>query len=143
MAKQSSTQKYSPTPLHYLLFVLQHMSDDLLDKQAGTTLSHVRIMGALVGHSSRSQKMVAMQLHQTEANVSRQLQTMKKQGLVNINKNNKDARQRDVALSVKGKKKLAKAEKVLNQQHKKMLSVLSMKDSKSFDSSVNKLLNII
>jgi DNA-binding MarR family transcriptional regulator len=143
MAKLSSPQKYSPTPLHYLLFVLQHIADDQLDKQAGTTLSHVRIMGALSGHSSRSQKMVAMQLHQTEANVSRQLQTMKKQGLVNINKNNKDGRQRDVALSAKGKKKLAKAEKVLAAQHKRMLASLSARDAKAFDTSVSNLLKSI
>src|SRR4051812_32375125 len=105
MANLESGSKYSPTPLHYLMFVLQHMSDETLGKEAGTSLSHVRIMTALSGAMLHSQRAVAVHLHQTEANVSRQLQVMKNQGLVSIRKNKKDGRQRDVALTPKGKKK--------------------------------------
>jgi DNA-binding MarR family transcriptional regulator len=140
MAKLDSSSKYSPTPLHYLMFVLQHKSDEILNKKAGTSLSHVRIMATIPGSLPRSQQMIAMHLHQTEANISRQLQAMKKHGLVNIKKNKKDGRQRDVALTSKGRKKLSQAEKLLSQQHKQLLASLPKKDSKAFDGSVNNLL---
>jgi DNA-binding MarR family transcriptional regulator len=139
MAIVDSSAKYSPTPLHYLMFVLQHSSDELLGKEVGTSLSHVRILASLSGSASHSQRAVAVHLHQTEANVSRQLQVMKKQGLVSVKKNKKDGRQRDVMLTAKGKKKLSQAEKVLSQQHKKLLSGLG-KGSKSFEASVKNLL---
>jgi DNA-binding MarR family transcriptional regulator len=139
MANLDPSSKYSPTPLHYLMFVLQHSSDELLGKEVGTSLSHVRIMAALSSSLPHSQRLVALNLHQTEANVSRQLQVMKKQGLVSVKKNKKDGRQRDVMLTAKGKKKLSQAEKVLNQQHKKLLNSLG-KGSKTFDISVKDLL---
>jgi DNA-binding MarR family transcriptional regulator len=140
MANLESGSKYSPTPLHYLMFVLQHISDETLGKEAGTSLSHVRIMAALHIATTHSQRAIAVHLHQTEANVSRQLQVMQKAGLVNIKKNKKDARQRDVMLTPKGKKKLTQAEKILNHQHKQLLSRLPKNTSKSFDSSVKDLL---
>jgi hypothetical protein len=50
---------YSPTPLHYLVFVLQHLSDELLTEEVGVSLSHVRILGALDYKTPSSQKLVA------------------------------------------------------------------------------------
>jgi DNA-binding MarR family transcriptional regulator len=79
--------KYSPTPLHYLMFILQQQSDDLLQGEVGLSLSHVRIMGVLDYSVPCSQKSIATQLQQTEANVSRQLLTMVRQGFVKVSKN--------------------------------------------------------
>jgi len=99
-------------PLLSLTYVLQHSSDELLNKEAGISLSQTRIMSAL-GAMPVSQRAVAVSLHQTEANVSRQLQLMKKHGLVSITKNKKDGRQRDVILTAKGRRKHQKAKEVL------------------------------
>lgn len=106
--------------LHRSLFILQHKADELLNHQAGVGLSQVRIMGQLHFSVPRSQKVVAMMLHQTEANVSRQLREMKKDGLVSIARNPKDRRVREVTLTAKGAKLYQKAEKVLDAQYDKL-----------------------
>lgn len=70
-------------------------------------------MSAL-GAAPSSQRAVAHNLRQTEANVSRQLKVMRKAGLVNIAKNKKDGRQRDVTLTAEGRVKFEKAQTVLS-----------------------------
>src|SRR6266404_2565048 len=114
MADDTSAQSHSPTPLHQLSFVLQHLADELLLGKIGVGLSHARIMGALNKSPAKSQKLIAAQLRQTEANISRQLQLMKSEGLVSITKNKKDSRQRDVSLTTKGAHKKTQAEKLLS-----------------------------
>src|SRR5436305_9365740 len=93
--------KYSPTPLHYLMFILQQKSDELLQGELGISLSHVRILGVLDYSVACSQKSIATKLKQTEANVSRKLLAMVRQGLVKVSKNKDDSRQRDVTLTAK------------------------------------------
>src|SRR5665213_1503667 len=92
MADNDLAPIHSPTPLHQLSFVLQQIADDLLMVKLGVGLSHARIMGVLDKDSTKSQRVVSIQLRQTEANVSRQLQVMKEDGLVTITKNKKDGR---------------------------------------------------
>src|SRR2546425_637728 len=102
-------RKSSPTSLHQLMFVLQHSANEILETQAGIGLSQVRIMSALDKSVPHSQRVVASTLKQTEANVSRQLQSMKKQGLVTIKHSKKDKRQRAVLLTNKGLRTYDKA----------------------------------
>lgn len=124
MAADSPLQSHSPTPLHQLSFVLQHLADELLLGKIGVGLSQTRIMGALNKSPAKSQKLIALQLRQTEANISRQLQIMKSEGLVSITKNKKDGRQRDISLTTKGAHKKAQAEKLLTDQQNELLKLL-------------------
>jgi len=124
MADNDLAPVHSPTPLHQLSFVLQQIADDLLLAKLGVGLSHARIMGVLEKGSTKSQRVVALQLRQTEANVSRQLQVMKDDGLVTIIKNKKDGRQRDVKLTAKGTHKKEQAEKLLADQQNELLKLL-------------------
>jgi DNA-binding MarR family transcriptional regulator len=103
-------RKYSPTPLHHLMFILQQNSDDILLGEVGISLSHVRIMGVLDYSVPCSQKSIAGHLKQTEANVSRQLLSMVRQGFVKVTKNKDDSRQRDVTLTAKGQRRYEGAE---------------------------------
>jgi DNA-binding MarR family transcriptional regulator len=80
-----------------------------------------------------------MELRQTEANVSRQLQSMKKHGLVSITRNKKDSRQRDVSLTSKGSRKYQEANKVLKKQQKQLLRTLSSAESAAVESAAQKL----
>ncbi len=137
--KQNINKDYSPTPLHYLVSILQQLSDELLEKDARVGLSSVRIMGVLDTSVPSSQALVAASLHQTQANVSRQLQAMKKQGLVKISKNKKDSRQRDVTLTSKGKHKYDEAEKLLKNQLNSAYKMFSKNQKKDFEDSVSKL----
>lgn len=107
------TLKSKFPPLLRFTYILQQSADDMLSREAGVSLSHVRIMSGLSSTVARSQRHLAVELQQTEANISRQLHVMKKEGLVSITKNKKDGRQRDVKLTAKGVGKYKKAENLL------------------------------
>ncbi len=100
-------------PLLSLTFVLQQFADNLLLGEVGLSLGMVRIMSGLSPAAATSQRRLALHLSQTEANISRQLKILKKEGLVSVTKNKKDGRQRDVLLTKKGERKYRTAEKLL------------------------------
>src|SRR5438046_1382624 len=102
MAQFKLPKKNSPTSLHQLMFVLQQSANELLLSEAEIGLSQVRIISVLDRSTAWSQRAIASNLRQTEANISRQLQVMKKEGLVNITRSKKDRRQREVLLTSKG-----------------------------------------
>jgi DNA-binding MarR family transcriptional regulator len=126
-------------PLLHLSYVLQHSAEEMLEAEAGVGLSAARIMSVLDKSSATSQRVVAMELRQTESNVSRQLQSMKKQGLVSITRNKKDSRQRDVTLTAKGAKKYQDAGKVLKKQQKQFLKILNAGESAAIELAAQKL----
>jgi len=122
--KPTANKNHFP-PLLHLSYVLQQSADEILEQEAGVGLSAARIMSTLNKSVPNSQRIIASELRQTEANVSRQLHNMKKQGLVSITKNKKDSRQRDVILTAKGAKKYEQAEKMLKKQQAKFLKILN------------------
>jgi DNA-binding MarR family transcriptional regulator len=126
-------------PLLHLSYVLQHQAEEKLEAETGVGLSAARIMSVLANSSPASQRLVAMELHQTEANVSRQLQSMKKHGLVSITRNKKDSRQRDVTLTAKGSRKCQEANKILKKQQKHFLRILSSAESTALETAAQKL----
>lgn len=111
----------------------------MLEAEAGVGLSAARIMSVLSANSPASQRLIAMELHQTEANVSRQLQSMKKQGLVSITRNKKDSRQRDVNLTAKGTRRYQEASKILKKQQKQFLKILNSAESDALETAAQKL----
>jgi|GEM_PF-1896401 len=135
--------KYSPTPLHYLMFILQQSSDELLQGEIGVSLSHVRIMGALDYQVPSSQKAIATQLRQTEANVSRQLLAMVRAGFVKVSKNKEDSRQRDVTLTAKGQRRYEGAEKTLKAQLNSLYKGLNKEEKRSLEDSINKVIKAV
>ena len=139
MKNISLTNKSNFPPLLHLVYILQQASDEVLAKEVGVGLSQARIMSVLHSSVPRSQRVVAGQLSQTEANVSRQLRDMKKHGLVGISKNKKDSRQRDVVLTRKGAAKYQRAEKVLKRQQSDFLRLLSNSEVKAFEAAAKNL----
>ena len=126
-------------PLLHLSYVLQQSAEEILEREAGVGLSAARIMSVLDKSVPTSQRDVAVGLRQTEANVSRQLHSMKKQGLVNISRNKKDSRQRDVTLSTKGSKKHQDAQKILKKQQKQFLNILNSGEAEILEFAAQKL----
>ncbi len=125
------------------MFVLQHLTNELLESEVKVGLSQVRIMSALHSSVPYSQRGVAIKLRQTEANVSRQLQTMKRQGLVSIKRNPKDKRQKEVVLTGKGKRVYDRALHLLNAQQKDTLKLFSKSEAQAFNHAVDNLLKAI
>jgi len=135
---------YNPlTSLHRLEFILQHKSDLLLRDGVGVGFGQVQILQALHRSVPLSQRAVASKLYQTEANISRQLQLLKKKGLVSIVRNKKDKRLHETQLSAKGQKVFSKAEKTLAAQHKELLKMMDDRDVKAFDRAVSHLLKAL
>lgn len=126
-------------PLLHLSYILQQVSDELLLDKAGVGLSQARIMSVLHQSLPVSQRSVAVSLAQTEANVSRQLRQMRKQGLVKITKTKKDGRQRDVILTKKGHNAYSKAEKLLKKQQSQFLRLLAQNEVKAFERATHNL----
>ncbi len=132
---------YSPlSSLYQLEFILQHKSDSALRDGIGVGFGQVQIMKALNRSVPTSQRLLAMKLHQTEANISRQLGLLKRKGLVSVNRNKKDKRQREVSLTSKGTKTYASAERTLSAQHKDLLRLVDKKDIQHFERVVRNLL---
>jgi DNA-binding MarR family transcriptional regulator len=137
--KEGFMAKSNFPPLLHLSYVLQQSADEVLERETGVGLSAVRIMSVLSKSKPASQRDVASQLRQTEANVSRQLHNMKKTGLVSITRNKKDSRQRDVTLTAKGAGHYQKAEKLLKRQQSKFLRILNAGEAKAFEQAAQKL----
>lgn len=134
-----SSKKSSFPPLLHLSYNLQQLANEHLEREAGVGLSAARIMSVLDKSSPSSQRDVAMELRQTEANVSRQLHSMKKQGLVSITKSKKDSRQRDVTLTSKGARHYQQAEKLLKKQQSQVLKMLTASETAAIEQAAQKL----
>jgi DNA-binding MarR family transcriptional regulator len=143
MAIKKNPAEGKPTPLLSLVWKLQQSADDLLVAKCGVGLSHTRIMAALDKSVPRSQAAIALGLGQTQANISRQLKAMKKDGLVSITKNKKDHRQRDVSLTPKGYRVYTKAEQALSHHEKGLLSTMSRSEARDFQDTVTGLTHIL
>jgi DNA-binding MarR family transcriptional regulator len=139
MRSKNGVRKSNFPPLLHLSFVLQQSADEILEQGAGVGLSATRIMSTLGKSTAKSQRVIAAELRQTEANVSRQLHNLKKQGLVSITKNKQDSRQRDVLLTAKGAKKYQEAEKLLQRQQTKFLKILNAGEADILELAAQKL----
>lgn len=139
MKKDYFSQSSPAIALHRSLFILQQKADELLTNETEVGLSQVRILSQLHFSVPRSQKTVATMLHQTEANVSRQLQAMKKRGLVNIGRNRRDRRVREVTLTSKGAKTYQKAEKVLDNHYSQLEKMWGKSEAKGFAKNLQQL----
>lgn len=139
MKKDYFSQPSPAIALHRSLFILQQKADELLANEIGVGLSQVRIMSQLHYSVPRSQKTIATMLHQTEANVSRQLQIMKRQGLVSVVRNSKDRRVREVTLTQKGSKIYQKSEAVLDSHYSQLEKMWGKAESKGFQRNLEQL----
>jgi DNA-binding MarR family transcriptional regulator len=139
MRNTRSSKKSSFPPLLHLSYNLQQLANEHLEREAGVGLSAARIMSVLDKSTPSSQRDVAMELRQTEANVSRQLHSMKKQGLVSITRSKKDSRQRDVTLTSKGARHYQQAEKLLKKQQSQVLRMLTAGETAAIEQAAQKL----
>ena len=139
MAQGTAAPKSKFPPLLHFTYNLQHLADELLVGEVGIGLGQARILSGLSSSASRSQRHLAAELNQTESNVSRQLKVMKKHGLVNVSRNKKDGRQRDVTLTAKGARLSDRAQKVLKGQQRSFLRMLNRSEVDLLESAANKM----
>jgi DNA-binding MarR family transcriptional regulator len=133
-------QKNNFPPLLHLSFILQQVTDELLLDKVGIGLSQIRIMSVLHQSVPRTQRFVAISLGQTEANVSRLLRQMQKQGLVKIARSKIDRRQKDVTLTNVGHKAYQKANVLLSKQQSQLMRLLTKNEMKVFEQVTHNLI---
>ena len=111
----------------------------LLD-YTGVGLSAALIMSTLNKTTPLSQRAIASCLRQSEANISRQLKVMKKQGLVSVRQSRQDKRQSEVVLTAKGAGVHDKAMQLLDKQQKDIMLLIETTEAKVFTQTVDNLL---
>lgn len=126
-------------PLLHLTYILQQISDEVLQKEAKVGLSQARLMSVMSTSKPVSQREIAVALGQTESNVSRQLKAMHSDGLVSIKRNKKDSRQREVVLTAHGSKIYLTAEKLLKKEQAKFLRMLNGSELNAFENAAQLL----
>lgn len=122
--------------LHHLSLTLDRQSDSLLHDACGVGFSQFKIMMVLLEQRDVRQRDVAEALGQTEASVSRQIQTLVDEGLVWSVKDLRDRRQRITRLTTKGEKLALKATSVLERHYGPMFSRLSEQDQEKLRSQI-------
>lgn len=126
-------------PLLHLTYILQQVSDEVLYVEVGIGLSQARVMSVLSSSLPKSQREIAKSLSQTEANISRLVRQMHKNGLLNIKHSKKDSRQREVLLTAKGQKTYQQAEKLLRNQQAKFLRSLKASELNALENTAQLL----
>lgn len=113
--------------LHHLAFVLDRQSDQVLQEQLGIGFSQFKILMVLKWNPSVQQKLVADNLGQTEASVSRQIKLLKSKGLLARKPSSKNKREHITALTAKGEHLTEAALEILNKYHLPIFTRLSEK----------------
>jgi DNA-binding MarR family transcriptional regulator len=116
------------TLLHQLSSVFARESDQILQEQLGIGLSQYKILQALVENSAMQQRFIAVQLGQTEASVSRQIQVLEQRGLIESMRNPVNRREHITTLTSRGERVVEAAERVLTIHHSSSLTRLSKKE---------------
>lgn len=117
--------------LHHMVALLSRESDQILQEQFGIGLSQYKILTAIQMHSEVQQKVIARQLGQTEASISRQIALLQQQNMILSVKNPNDQRQHLAGLTMKGIRVIAAADKVLASYHETFFSSLSEKQQQT------------
>ena len=113
--------------LHHLSFVLDRQSDQVLQEQLGIGFSQFKIMMVLRWNHGVQQKLIADNLGQTEASVSRQIKLLKNRGLLTRKPFAKNKREHITVLTTKGERLIEAALEILNKYHAPVFRRLSEK----------------
>lgn len=111
--------------LHNLNALLSRESDALLQEQLGIGLSQYKILMVVQKHPDVQQKVIAEQLRQTEASVSRQIKILQQRGMIMSLKNPNNQREHLAGLTIKGARFITMADKILTSYHQTFFSRLS------------------
>ncbi len=98
-----------PYLLQHIGDILDRQLDQVLHEQLGIGMSQYKVLALLEGGEEQGQRMLADNLGQTEASVSRQIGLLGKKGFIQGRINEKNRRQHLVAITPKGTKILRAA----------------------------------
>lgn len=122
--------------LHQLLSVLSRESDQRLLEQLGLGLSQYKILTALHTSSKPQQRLIALELGQTEASISRQIKILENKGMLTVSKNPDNLREHHIALTGHGLRLIEAAERVLGHYHEAVFTALGKKQRAALEEAL-------
>ena len=145
MAQTSSSLPYQTTGylLNRLAFSLARQSDQILLERLGIGMSQYIIMHILQQQPSIQQRVIATQLGQTEASISRQMKILANQSLLEVRTNPANRREHVIILTLKGERIIDEAHTILNTFHKSVFEHIGEKNYKNFAELVEAYSNTV
>ena len=134
MAELTTSLPYQSTGylLNRLAFSLSRQSDQILLERLGIGMSQYIIMHILQIQPSIQQRVIATQLGQTEASISRQMKILANQSLLEVRTNPQNRREHVIILTTKGERIIDEANKILDEFHKSVFEKIGDKNYKNF-----------
>jgi DNA-binding MarR family transcriptional regulator len=118
--------------LNRLAFSLSRQSDQILLERLGIGMSQYIIMHILQLQPSIQQRVIATQLGQTEASISRQMKILANQSLLEVRTNPQNRREHVIMLTLKGERIIDEANNILDEFHKSVFEKIGDKSYKNF-----------
>jgi len=145
MADLSTSLPYQSTGylLNRLAFSLSRQSDQILLERLGIGMSQYIIMHILQLQSSIQQRVIATQLGQTEASISRQMKILANQSLLEVRTNPQNRREHVIILTTKGERIIDEANNILDEFHKTIFEEYGDKNFKNFSELIRVYTNAI
>ena len=134
MAQSNNSLPYQSTGylLNRLAFSLARQSDQILLERLGIGMSQYIIMHILQQQPSIQQRVIATQLGQTEASISRQMKILANQSLLEVRTNPANRREHVIILTLKGERIIDEAHQILDTFHKSVFEQIGDKNYKNF-----------
>jgi DNA-binding MarR family transcriptional regulator len=134
MAELTNPLLYQSTGylLNRLAFSLSRQSDQILLERLGIGMSQYIIMHILQLQPSIQQRVIATQLGQTEASISRQMKILANQSLLEVRTNPQNRREHVIILTIKGERIIDEANNILDEFHKSVFEKIGDKNYKNF-----------
>jgi DNA-binding MarR family transcriptional regulator len=111
----------------------ERAGNSILIEQVGYGFSHLRLLKTIAHLHNPTQQMVARELNQTQAAVSRQIKLLIEDGLVSSTVNPKNRRERHLRVTTKGQLVANKAKKVASKELRQLFKGL---DKTTLDQAV-------
>ena len=125
--------------LHHLASSLDSASDKILKDQFNVGLAQFRILLVLEAQDGITQKKIAGELSQTEASISRQIKILAQKGLIEIEGNFDNKRERRIYQTHEGHEVAAGSIKALNDYHQPIFASLSEEEQAQLSEILKKL----
>lgn len=138
MSENYSDKIYFKT--HKAVFVMDKLADSSLLYKKGITLSQFLILMVIIQNPNLKQIDVANFLEQTQSAVSRQIEILKLQKLIEVVKNSENKRENFLRPTLIGEKKFQEACEVLDKDFDDLFSVLNSNEKISLEKSLDKIL---
>lgn len=127
--------------IHKLAFLLEKRADENLKAQAGIGFAQFKVLEAIGSNMLAKQNLIASQLDQTEASISRQIKILQKKSLISVASVMGNRRARELSLTEKGEELLLQSVEILDMAQAQIIGALSYQEQRHFQELFERMLN--